>query len=493
MMYANKPSRLKSSSPIQRISNVGNNRSGKLLGPGYERNSVNHLGAYERLNKTLGLGSKPEQPLRKSIQGDSFFHGLPSCTLKQGKDLLPLTTNNNKPAPSNNTSRGSTILPCIDKKSNNSTSINKKTVTKPKRTPQSSAKPNNNYQEKEELQLRKLKSSSAKSRAEDELISSITISGSNFDLKLDKVNNPYHKCIQITKNVVETEKAQSLFGNSRQISYASASSIGKRPTMEDEHFFLKNIDETLNIGSPYKVHSMFGVFDGHCGSECAEFCRKNLYKLIGKNKHFLTNVETAFNDAFEACDFQFRAECDSTHKKTVIVDENYEFYAYSGCTATVCLLRNDQLIIANLGDTRCVMAHAGNAVQLTQDHKPTRKDERKRIEKYGGLVTFGRINGTLAVSRAFGDYEFKERGSELVSIKPELSVLQITRDSDFIIVACDGLWDVMSSQEAVYLVYQLLAQFRDAKMACEKLVETAISSGSMDNVTVILILLKELR
>src|SRR3989338_8161357 len=78
---------------------------------------------------------------------------------------------------------------------------------------------------------------------------------------------------------------------------------------------------------------------------------------------------------------------------------------YSGCTANVCVLRNDDLFVANLGDTRCVLAHKGIAVQLSEDHKPSNKEEKQRIEKNGGIVSLGRVNGALAVSRAFGDFE----------------------------------------------------------------------------------------
>jgi len=165
---------------------------------------------------------------------------------------------------------------------------------------------------------------------------------------------------------------------------------------------------------------------------------------------------------------------------------------YAGCTANVCVLRNEDLYVANLGDTRCVLAHKGMAIQLSEDHKPVNKEEKQRIEKNGGSVTFGRVNGALAVSRAFGDYEFKKRGCPLVSIVPEISHFSLSKESDFVLIACDGLWDVMSSVEAIKNVYTFLAQFKDPRKACEKLVEKALRDGSMDNVTVILILFKEL-
>lgn len=192
--------------------------------------------------------------------------------------------------------------------------------------------------------------------------------------------------------------------------------------------------------------------------------------------------------SFEACDIEFKQKLFGGSDDSLFSAEEY----YAGCTANVCVLRNDDLYVANLGDTRCVLAHKGFAIQLSEDHKPSNKDERMRIEKNGGIVSFGRVNGALAVSRAFGDFEFKKKGSNLVSVVPDVSHFTLTKDSDFIIIACDGLWDVMSSSEAVKNVYNYLQQFKDPRKACEKLVEKALKDGSMDNITVILILLKEL-
>lgn len=79
----------------------------------------------------------------------------------------------------------------------------------------------------------------------------------------------------------------------------------------------------------------------------------------------------------------------------------------AGCTAIVAILRGHDLYIANLGDARAVVCQNGKAIALSRDHKPTRLDEKKRIENAGGKVLYGRVQGFLGVSRAFGDFEFK--------------------------------------------------------------------------------------
>merc|ERR1712004_455450 len=106
---------------------------------------------------------------------------------------------------------------------------------------------------------------------------------------------------------------------------------------------------------------------------------------------------------------------------------------------------------ANLGDSRAVLSRDGRALALSLDHKPDRDDEAERIESAGGFVSFRRVLGRLAVSRAFGDAEYKtgKGGSEpLVIAKPEIRVEKVTANDEFLLLGCDGLFDVFGSQEA---------------------------------------------
>uniref|UniRef100_A0AAV1T3S7 phosphomevalonate kinase n=1 Tax=Peronospora matthiolae TaxID=2874970 RepID=A0AAV1T3S7_9STRA len=151
----------------------------------------------------------------------------------------------------------------------------------------------------------------------------------------------------------------------------------------------------------------------------------------------------------------------------------------------------------NVGDCRAVMCRGGRGVPLTSDHKPDRPDERQRIEKAGGYV--GKIAGIsrvysaagaglsmrreasthLAVSRAFGDQSLKHP-APLVSCEPEVARFQVLTDDLFLILACDGIWDVMSEQDAVDIA---LPHFHDAKAAADAIVKAAYKKGSLDNLT----------
>ncbi|KAK6489604.1 protein phosphatase 1G [Huso huso] len=130
----------------------------------------------------------------------------------------------------------------------------------------------------------------------------------------------------------------------------------------------------------------------------------------------------------------------------------------SGTTAVVALIRGKQLIVANAGDSRCVVSEGGKAVDMSYDHKPEDEVELSRIKNAGGKVTMdGRVNGGLNLSRAIGDHFYKRNKTlppeeQMISAMPDVKVLTLNEEHDFMIIACDGIWNVMSSQEVVHFV-----------------------------------------
>ncbi|XP_062852008.1 protein phosphatase 1G [Trichomycterus rosablanca] len=142
----------------------------------------------------------------------------------------------------------------------------------------------------------------------------------------------------------------------------------------------------------------------------------------------------------------------------------------SGTTAVVALIRGKQLIVANAGDSRCVVSEKGKAVDMSYDHKPEDELELNRIKNAGGKVTMdGRVNGGLNLSRAIGDHFYKRNKNlppeeQMISALPDVKVLTLNEDHDFMVVACDGIWNVMSSQEVVDFVNERLkAKGSDSK------------------------------
>ena len=153
----------------------------------------------------------------------------------------------------------------------------------------------------------------------------------------------------------------------------------------------------------------------------------------------------------------------------------------------MALLSGDELTVANVGDSRGVMCdHQGRTVPLSFDHKPQLAQERKRIKKAGGFITFNgvwRVAGILATSRAIGDYPLKDR--KFVVADPDIQTFDLTEvKPQFLILATDGLWDAFSNEEAVMYVKERLDE---PHFGAKSIVLQAYYRGSLDNITVMVV------
>ncbi|XP_060527784.1 probable protein phosphatase CG10417 [Cylas formicarius] len=173
----------------------------------------------------------------------------------------------------------------------------------------------------------------------------------------------------------------------------------------------------------------------------------------------------------------------------------------SGCTAVIALLRGSELYVANAGDSRCVVCRNGKAVEMSFDHKPEDEPERDRIVKAGGKVTAdGRVNGGLNLSRAIGDHAYKQNQElsnreQMITALPDVKHLTISPSEDeFMVLACDGIWNFMSSQEVVDFVKKKLED-NPAKISriCEEMFDHCLAPNTMgdgtgcDNMTAIIV------
>nr|GEU40034.1 probable protein phosphatase 2C 27 isoform X2 [Tanacetum cinerariifolium] len=136
-----------------------------------------------------------------------------------------------------------------------------------------------------------------------------------------------------------------------------------------------------------------------------------------------------------------------------------------------------------------VLGKRGKAFELSNDHKPNCPSEKQRIEHLGGVIYDGYLNGQLSVSRALGDWHMKgPKGSAYpLSAEPELQQVLLTEDDEFLIIGCDGLWDVMSSQCAVSITRRELMAHNDPERCSRELVREALKRNTCDNLTVIVI------
>ncbi|RZC26295.1 putative protein phosphatase 2C 25 isoform B [Glycine soja] len=194
---------------------------------------------------------------------------------------------------------------------------------------------------------------------------------------------------------------------------------GRREYMEDRY------TAGNNLRGEHKL-AFFGIFDGHGGAKAAEFAANNLQKNV------LDEVIVRDEDDVEEAVKRGYLNTDSDFLKEDL---------HGGSCCVTALIRNGNLVVSNAGDCRAVISRGGVAEALTSDHRPSREDERDRIESLGGYVDLcrgvWRIQGSLAVSRGIGDRHLKQ----WVTAEPETKVLRIEPEHDLLILASDGLWD----------------------------------------------------
>ncbi|AES95333.1 putative protein-serine/threonine phosphatase [Medicago truncatula] len=256
----------------------------------------------------------------------------------------------------------------------------------------------------------------------------------------------------------------------------SSSEKGPKQYMEDEFICIDILRESIaqQVDLPYPS-AFYGVFDGHGGVDAASFIKKNMLKFITEDSQFPSSIKKAVKSAFVKADHAFRdaSSLDSS----------------SGTTALIALVLGRSMLIANAGDSRAVLGKRGRAVELSKDHKPNCTSEKLRIEKLGGVIYDGYLNGQLSVARALGDWHIKgTKGSKSpLSCEPELEEIVLTEEDEFLILGCDGLWDVMSSQCAVTMVRRELVQHNDPNICAKVLVTEALQRNTCDNLTVVVV------
>lgn len=147
-------------------------------------------------------------------------------------------------------------------------------------------------------------------------------------------------------------------------------------------------------------------------------------------------------------------------------------------------------MVANAGDCRAVLCRKGKAIEMSRDHKPASLAEKIRIEASGGYVYDGYLNGQLNVARALGDWHIeglKHPDGGPLSAEPELISTRLTKEDEFLIIGCDGLWDVFMSQNAVDFARRRLQEHNDPTMCSRDLVDEALKRKSGDNLSVVVV------
>lgn len=304
-------------------------------------------------------------------------------------------------------------------------------------------------------------------------------------------------------------------GLSFQVGVAENKNPSYRAKMEDVHTYVANFAEKPDWG-------YFAIFDGHAGKQTARWCGNNLHKLLEQDILSLES-STSVSESATSKDNDVKGALNRVFVKADELIEQ-EGSGSAGCTAAVAVLRweSDQnvsgenntagemkllkgsfdfvpsehhkrmLYTANVGDLRIVLCRGGKPYRLTYDHKASDANEISRIREAGGLVVKNRVNGVLAITRSLGDSYVKN----LVTGRPFTTSTEITKEDQFLILACDGVWDVISDDAACKFVEDIFQtqrkkkQREDPALAAKKLCQYAIDKATTDNVTVMVVKLE---
>ncbi|CAL5364504.1 unnamed protein product [Camellia sinensis] len=301
------------------------------------------------------------------------------------------------------------------------------------------------------------------------------------------------QCSKKNRDLSQTEDCCELLSRKKSRSvtctpHGSTSVIGRRREMEDA------VTVELGFLSRYsREYDFFGVYDGHGGSRVAYSCRDRLHCLLVKEIEEEIDVETRSEEDWEKVMVACFGKMD---------EEVNDITANIGSTAVVAVVGEDEVVVANCGDSRAVLSRRA----------PDRPDELERIEGAGGRVidwNGPRVLGVLSTSRSIGDHYLKP----FVIPKPEIIVSKRTSADEFLILATDGLWDVVSNEVACQVVRRCLdgrikrrlqATLNESKFseavnqsraaeAAAVLIELAMARGSKDNISVVVVDLNKTR
>jgi serine/threonine protein phosphatase PrpC len=302
-------------------------------------------------------------------------------------------------------------------------------------------------------------------------------------------------------------------------SYAFSGMQGWRMTMEDAHMVCTSIPVDGREEPLRKGHAIFGVMDGHGGDFTSEYASANFMNMFSASNRLkkysamsteeqsnvpgLGLLRHALSETFSRLDIEIRKQQNlRNEKKFLELSKHLETspdhparvrYERSGSTCIVVLVTPSHIICANAGDSRAILRRDGKPLPLSFDHKPNNAPELERIHTAKGFVKSKRVDGDLAVSRGLGDFTYKS--SEVLRVdqqkvipNPEFVMYPRKEEDEFIILACDGIWDVANNEQCGSFVQSLLDEGEtDLGLICEEAIDTCLDKNSRDNMTIAMV------
>ncbi|XP_063082209.1 protein phosphatase 1F isoform X1 [Cavia porcellus] len=290
----------------------------------------------------------------------------------------------------------------------------------------------------------------------------------SFFNQLWKVSSQWQKQVPVTARTPQKEWVVSIHAirNARR-------------RMEDRHVFLPAFNLLFGLSDSVD-RAYFAVFDGHGGVDAARYAAVHVHVNAARQPKLLTDPAEALKEAFQHTDEMFLWKAKRERLQ-------------SGTTGVCALIAGTNLHVAWLGDSQVFLVQQGQLIKLMEPHRPDQPEEWERIQRLGGFVTFldcWRVNAALAVSRAIGDIFQKP----YVSGDADSTSRELTGSEDYLLLACDGFFDFVHLDEIASLVHShLVKQEGDGAHVAEELVAVARDRGSSDNITVMVVFLRDPR
>ncbi|ELU44409.1 protein phosphatase type 2C [Rhizoctonia solani AG-1 IA] len=285
----------------------------------------------------------------------------------------------------------------------------------------------------------------------------------------------------LTNPTVTTKNSDT--GSDERYMYGVSEMQGWR--MEDAHTTVLKLDSQSN-------NAFFAVFDGHGGSTVAKYAGSHVHERLKSDAGYQSkDYKGALKRAFLGTDDDLRADPAFFHDP-------------SGCTAVAALLTENKILVVSSKSSVSTTSPRILVSGCSRDPLFSCTDlhstaETARITAAGGYVEFNRVNGNLALSRAIGDFEFKQNYAiqpeqQIVTSNPDITEHDITDEDEFIILACDGIWDCLTSQQVVDCVRRLAAEKKSLGEICETIMDRCVAPDSdigagigCDNMTIMVV------
>jgi serine/threonine protein phosphatase PrpC len=275
---------------------------------------------------------------------------------------------------------------------------------------------------------------------------------------INNINIPKVQEYTTTKEFYSIKQSSTVL----EFSYREDQNIANEDTMEDKGRSIENF-----LGDKNQI--LFELFDGHGGMSISHYLQNNFDRVYRKNlKIFKNDYENCFKTTFKELDIEI--------KKLDLVS-----MGSTACIIHIIKETPSKLVVhcANCGDTRASLISPMKFKRLSYDHRADDEEEKRRVQNSGGTIINNRVMGALMLSRAFGDFELKSFG---VKCEPFYSYTEIdlNEKNQFIILACDGVWDLNTEQD----FQQLIMFCNDSEMLCSTIIKNTLRKDAWDNLSV---------